>query len=211
MKTSVSIGTIALLSLSPGLYAGVPLFDADFSGEAGFTHTDSAPIPDGPQSLNVNNFELFYTTEVFTDSTENFFRVSGGVLESSDFGATHGLRSPVLDVSSFPSVRFELTGETVGFDVFNNQGAPEFFEGFYSLDGGAEMSVGRTIDDGSLSFSVEIDTSAATQLEVGLLSFINGAGDGFTITSITAEGIPSPGAVGLLGIAGLAAARRRRR
>jgi len=209
-----SILAIAVVAASAGIASAnnnVTLFDADFTGSGGFTHTTASPLPAAPNSVTVNNFDLFYPSTISTDTSENFFRVNGGVLESSDFGGTHGLTSGVLDVSTFDLVTFTLTGETVGSDVFNNAGV-EFFEGFYSLDGGSDVSVANTTADGDLSFTIDIDVSAASTLEVGLLSNVNGGGDGFEISSITVSGkpIPAPGAAALFGLAGLTAARRRR-
>ena len=210
--------TIAMIALAAvtGFASADVIFDADFSGSGGFTHTSSSPVPPGPNSIAVNNFSLFYPVTPATDTTANFFRVANGVLESEDFGGLHGLSSGLLDVSNFDEVTFSLSGQTVGSDVFNNQtgstGGPEFFAGFYSLDGGNDVEVARTINDGNLSFSITIDVSSASTLEVGLLSSVNGTGDGWDVTSITVTGdpIPAPASAALVGLGGLVASRRRR-
>lgn len=183
------------------------LFDADFSGTGGFTHTTaSAPAP-GPQSLTLNNFSIYYDSTPATDTTDNYFRLQGGVLASSDFGGEHGMTSGLLDVSTLNLVNFSLTGNTVGASVFNNAGV-EFFQGWYSLDGAPATAIGFTTADGSLDFATDIDVSAASTLEVGFLANVNGAGDGFDISSVVVT--PTPGTAALFAAAGIVGIRRRR-
>ena len=210
--------TVAMIALAAatGFASADVIFDADFSGTGGYDHSTSNPPAAGPSSIAVNNFFLFYNETPATDSGDNYFRVSGGELQLRDFGGPAGLTSGSLDVSNFDEVTFTLSGETAGSQVFNNQGTttggPEFFAGFYSLDGGSDVEVARTINDGDLSFSITIDVSGASTLEVGLLSSVNGSGDGFDVSAITVSGdpVPTPASAALLGLGGLIATRRRR-
>ncbi|MEM8835581.1 MAG: hypothetical protein AAGD00_07155 [Planctomycetota bacterium] len=202
MKTVFAAVAVAALT-----GAAFGQYSADFSIDGvGFTHTTANAPATGPQSVNGPNFTLSYVNTPSTDTTDNFFRTNGGALESGDFGGEHQFESFSIDVSSFSSVDFILDGATDGSSVFN--AGSEFFEGFYSLDGGTEVQAFFTTSDGSLNFTETIDTSAASSLVVGFRANINGGGDGFTINSVTVT--PTPGAVALAGIAGFASTRRRR-
>jgi len=190
--------------------ANAQLYTADWSVAGGFTHDSSNAPAAGPQSFNGANYTLSYDNTPSTDGSENFFRSTGVLLESSDFGGDHSFETFSIDISAITSVDINVLGATVGSGVFNNTGV-EFFEWFYTLAGGSEQVFLSTDADGSLDASViGLDVTGASTLTVGFNANINGGGDGFEITSVVIDGIPTPGAVALSGLAGLAAIRRKR-
>jgi len=191
--------------------AGIDVYAADFSVDGvGLTHDNDNPPPAAPQSFAGPNFTLSYDSTPSTDSTTNSFITAGGALQSRDFGGGHRFESDAIDVSAFPSVDLSLVGDTVGSSVFNNT-PTEFFEIFFTLDGGADQVLFSTASDGSLDFADSIDTTGASLLTVGFNTNVNGSGDGFDITSVSVEAIPTPGAIALMGLAGLTGLRRGRR
>lgn len=213
--TRVLLATL-ICTIGCQIAGAATIYDADFTVDGvGFDHTSNGnalePSPQvGP------NFTLSYPAPPASDTSLNTFITSGGAVVSDDFGGEGQLISTSIDVSSIDSVDIAYEGATAGSAVFN--ATSEFFEWFYTLDASPRIQLDSTTSDGSLSrlFS-GIDTSTASSLQVGFRFNINGAGDGFSMSSITVDGeetnVPEPSSVllaifGAAGCLGLRSARR---
>lgn len=171
---------------------GSLIYDAAFTAtEIGFTHTTSSPPVAGPQSVSGPNYSFGYAVAPQTDTTSNFMITSGGQFSTRDFGGEAFLRSSSIDVSGLSLVDITGNGVTVGTAVFNS--TEEDFNWFYSLDGGIDVAFGLTSSDGSLDaiFS-SLDVTGSSALTVGFRYNINGAGDGFDVTSLNVSAVPEP-------------------
>ncbi|MEL6329591.1 MAG: hypothetical protein AAFR38_08010 [Planctomycetota bacterium] len=205
---------IATLATVAGSAAGqVTLYSADFSQIVSIDHTTTGnALESSPQ--NGANFTLSYPSTPASDTTRNFFETTGNSLISSDFGGAHRFESFDIDVSNFNSVDVDFLADFVGTASFNNS-PTEFFQYFFTLDNGADQELFFFTDDPNgpnLNFNGSIDVSGASTLTIGINANANGAGDGFELTSAIVSGtpIPAPGVAAIAGVAGLAAARRRR-
>lgn len=160
-------------------------------------HSTAIPPAPGPASfpggVAPNAWTASYTTTPGTDATPNEFSVNSGAMTVQDFGGPGTFASQSIDVSGLASVDISGAGFQLGDDVLTGA---EFFEFFYSLDGGAPVSVSipNTSDGTPISYSVlGLDVSAASSLVVGFSFNLNGAGDGFAVTNLSViNGVPLP-------------------
>ncbi len=168
------------------------LYDADFSNEGDGIpdHSTSNPPAPGPFAVMggtpPNSWTAGYSSTPSTDNSDNEFSVNGGVLRIQDFGGTGTFASASIDVSALNFVDITATGIFIGSDVQNAAG--EFFEYYYSLDGGAPVTtqvVGGNQGDPANYNVTNLDVSAASTLVVGFTFDVNGAGDGYEIASYT--------------------------
>ncbi len=179
------------LSLAVATAHAATIYDADFSGAEGITHTTSSPAPAGPHSVDGPNWTFSYPTSPSTDTTANFARAAGDRFETEDWGGEAQVISDSIDVSSYDAVDIQWDGTTVGSEVFNNPAGGERFEWFYTLDAGAPV-VQSTTSDGSLGKLLSaVDVSGATSLAVGFAWNVNGSGDGFDVFGLNVSGEPA--------------------
>ena len=170
------------------------VFQADFSQSTNVSHTTSNPNPSKP--LNGPNWTFTWQGSPQTDSTTNFFRTTGGRIETEDWGATSEFFSDTFDVSNYDLVDIASSGSARGSSIFNNQstsgGGPEFLKYFYALDGGNKVYGSNITSDGGISYSFsDVDVSSAASMVIGFEFFINGAGDGFNLTQFRVQGEPA--------------------
>ena len=207
----------ALVAMSTSAHA-VTVYTADFTGTAGFEHSSSNAPAAGPQTLDINNFTIGYENTPATDGSRNFFETTGTSLISSDFGGDHFFRTAEIDVSGFTSATIDIVNGFVGTDSFN--ASSEFIEYGYSLDGGSEQSFFRfdtTPNASDLNATTGIDVSSANVLVVAISATVNGAGDGWELSSLTVDAtgastIPLPATLPLMvmGLAAFGVLRARR-
>jgi len=190
------------------------IYDADFSQIVSIDHTSSGnALEPSPQAGA--NFTIGYPSNPASDTTRNFFETTGTSLISSDFGGDHFMESISIDVSTWDEVEIDALADFVGTDSFNN-GGTEFFQYFYTLDGGSEVEFFYFTDDPNgpnLNASTTVDVSGASTLTVGINANANGTGDGWELTSYTVTGtveVPEPASIALVA-AGIAVATLRRR
>lgn len=190
MKCQILCAAVALLAVAGNAHAAT-LYDADFSGNQGVTHTTSSPAPAGPHSVAGPNWTFSYAASPSTDTTSNFARAAGDRFETEDWGGEAQVVSDAIDVSSYDAVDIDWVGTTVGSEVFNNAGGGEHFEWFYMLDANPAVSQSTT-SDGSLDKLLSgVDVSSASSLKVGFLWQVDGAGDGFDMFSMSVSGEPT--------------------
>lgn len=175
------------------------LFEADFSnvGDGFASHTTESPPADAPASADGGSamdpegrWTASYAVQPpSTDGTPNEFHVSEeGLLRIQDWGSqgseSSRFESVPFDVSGSSSVDIVASGHTIGSDVQN--GSNEFFEFFYTLDGGGDVPTEVVLVDDSSGTPVDyvlngVDVSAATSMTVGFNFQVDGAGDGYEI------------------------------
>jgi hypothetical protein len=200
---------LALALMTASANAAV-IFEADFTQNVGIDHTTTGNVLESsPQSGA--NFTIGYTGTPASDTTRNFFETDGDSLISSDFGGDHFMFTDIIDVSGWNEVDIDILADFVGIDSFNNS-PTEFIEYYYTLDAGAEMQFFFFTDDPNgtdLNGSTTVDVTGISNLVVGLNANVNGAGDGFDMTSLTVDGtvpavtIPEPNTAALILLSGL--------
>jgi hypothetical protein len=188
--------SLALVFLASYATAAPLLYEADFSQVVSIDHTNdgSNPIESSPQAGA--NFTIGYTGSPASDTTRNFFETDGDSLISSDFGGDHFMRSASIDVRDWNEVVIDILADFVGVDSFNNS-PQEFIEYIFALDGGAENQFFFFTDDpngSDLNASTIVDVTGVSALTVGLNANVNGAGDGFDMTSLIVKGTNAVGA-----------------
>lgn len=180
---------LSCLAVFTALSLDAQLYSADYSveGEGFPDHTTSSPPAAAPATAAGSNWTNSYTAVPSTDGSANEFSVNGGVMRIQDWGGTATWESNTIDVSAETSVIIEAIGVTVGTGVQN--GGSEFFEYFYSLDGGAEVTTDIPIANSepagtAVSYKLpDVDVSGASNLVVGFRFNVNGGGDGYEISS----------------------------
>ena len=180
---------LSVLLLCVGMQAQV-IYNADFSteGDGVPDHTMSNPPASAPAVFSggtaPNNWTVGYTSTPGTDGSANEFSVNSGVLRVQDFGGTGTFASAVIDVSGVATLDITALGEVIGSDVQN--GGSEFFEYYYSIDGGAPVTTPKNVNNAGddLNYAVVgLDVSSASTLVVGFSCNVNGGGDGYEISS----------------------------
>ncbi len=143
-------------------------------------------------------------------------------------GSTYALSSNAWNVGDYYQISLATTGYssvTVGWDQTRSSTGPAGFEGIFSVDGGSTfISLGTyTVNQVSWNATTTVTTSgfitavslADNQASVIVRFKVVTAGTSTTsgtnrIDNITVSGvIPAPGAIALLGLAGLVSRRRR--
>lgn len=139
----------------------------------------------------------------------------------SDWGGDGTLISDVINITTTGTFTFSGVAVTDSSgDAFN--ASSEGFEWFYSINSGSEVSFGGVgqgfggvnVGDGfDLSDSVSgIAITAGDTLEVGFNFNVNGASDGFNVSSMSVSAVPEPSAFGLIaGMLGFTWVMLRRR
>lgn len=204
MKKLLLASAIIAQFVAPSALA-VIIYNADYATDGdGFPdHSSSNPPLGAPQSVNggaatspEGRWALSYTSTPSTDSSGNIFKVRSGAIETTDWGGTASFESFTIDVSGYDTVDISAVGETLGASVQN--GTSEFFEYFYSIDGGSNVTTDIPLSGDSAGTPVNysvlgLDVSAASTLTVGFRFDCNGSGDGYSISSFTVDGTPTGG------------------
>gem|GEM_PF-1543576 len=174
-----------------GLSYSADLYEADFSVDGqGSTHDSSGADELEASPIQGANWSIFWDVDPATDGSTNRFITEGGLLISDDWGGEAFFETEEIDVSGLSTVNILALASTRGSAVFN--AAAEGFHWYYVLDG-IQTDGPRLTTDGSLDFDESVDVSGASNLKVGFSFNVNGAGDGFDISSITVnDGVPSP-------------------
>lgn len=193
---------IAILATSASL-PGVTLYEMIVTSDVVFTHdsngvNDPTPIPDAG-SATIGSVGSFSWGNLATDTTPNTATFSGTSFTAGDWGGQGTFTSTTIDVSLSTSATITATGSS----TFNSP-PTEFFNFFYSLDGGASITFA--------SGPEIVDVSAADELLVGFDFNHNGSSDNVNVSalSVDADVIPEPSSVILGGVGLLALLRRRR-
>jgi len=228
MKTKLML-LIAAFGLA-AVSGRAQIYSADFSNTIGFDHNNAgSPPAAGPQSLSGgvagSGWTIGYDTTPATDASGNVFGTDGDSMFSTDFGGEGYFFTETIDVSGWNEISIVTIAESVGSDPVNADG--EFFQFSYDLDGGSPVT-GTLFNNlhpsdpipSGFDYSqnwASVDTTGVDNLVVRFSFNSNGSGDGFDVSSITVNGItaiPEPSTivlVGLTGLAGFAAYRRRNR
>ena len=135
-----------------------------------------------------------------------------------DWGGSGTLTSDTINITSSGTFDFSGSAVTVSDGPAFNVSS-EGFEWFYAINGGTEVAFGGVgqgfggsdVGDGvDLSDSVtDIAVSSGDTLQVGFNFNVNGANDGFEVSSMSVDVIPEP-STALLSSLGLLALLRRR-
>ena len=110
--------------------------------------------------------------------------------------------SQSIDVMLLTTVSISAGGLTIGGDVQN--GANEFFEYFYTLDGGTDVTTDISLSADTAGTAVNwaitsLDVSGVDFITVGFNFQVNGSGDGYEISEISVDDMPAPGVTVTLG------------
>lgn len=195
MKSKVTL-TLALFGLLQTVHSAT-IYQMSVDSDVMFTHTTAMPLADG--SAVIGTTGTFAFDSLSTDGSANTATFSGTGFQANDWGGNGTFSSIGIDVSEFASV----TISGAGTSVFNTPPA-EFFNFFYTLDGGTPINFAPGDE--------VVDTSGASNLVVGFAFNHNGGSDNVQVTNLSVDGVavPEPSAA-LLGGLGLLALMRRRR
>ncbi|MDB4669732.1 hypothetical protein OAF33_01670 [bacterium] len=173
-----------------GVAHAADLYDADFSvAGIGATHDNGADTLEASPIIG-GNWSMFWIDAPATDGSTNRFITEDGLLVSEDWGGEASFETDDISVTGETTIKIEALGATRGTATFNS--AAEGFTWYYLLDG-VRTDAATITNDGSLDYSVEIDVSGASTLVVGFTFNVNGAGDGFEISSVQVnDGVPTP-------------------
>lgn len=185
--------TFLITVLVSGLGFGQVIYDADFSTSGGFDHNNGNPPAAGPQTFDGGNYTIGYDTAPGTDSSGNYFRSDGTLLESADFGGAAYFETDPIDISGQSTFSIDAIASTVGSAVFNGSG--EQFTWSYIIDSGTPVSGPNITSDGSLNSPPSWTNIAVTgnSLVVRFDFNINGGGDGFEVSQVEVIGNGSSG------------------
>ncbi len=172
--------------------SGTALFEHDSNGT-----NFPAPIPLAGSSL-VGSTGVFSWGDLATGTTPNTAEFSGTTFSASDWGGDGTFSSVTIDVSSVNEVTITGTGTS----VFNTS-PPEFFNFFYTLDGGSPVNF-------SSGANPVVNVTGINDLVVGFAFNHNGSGDNANVTALSVETVPEPSSALLGGLALFAFVRRRR-
>jgi len=186
LLAGVALCGASILSAQNTYYA------ADFTNEGdGFPdHTTDTPPEAGPQSVDGGSatspegrWTASYESDPLTDGSANEFSVNEGVLRIQDWGGEARWESFPIDVSGVDSVQITALGAALGEP--QNAGS-EFFEYFYTLDGGAEEAtpVSPSGEGEPVNSAIVVDVAGVDSMTVGFAFNLNGGGDGYEISSI---------------------------
>jgi len=177
----------ALLSCGISPSFAVEFYRADFSVDGqGSTHDTAGDAIESSPVVGAN-WVIRWDADPGSDGSINSFITSGGKLVSSDWGGRAIFETNAIDVSGVNSVTISALADTVGAAVFNS--GSEGFTWFYIRDGGARISQLPVTADGSLDYTEVIDVTSASSLVVGFEFEINGADDGFEISSLSVDDV----------------------
>jgi len=187
----MKIRSLIIAPVLIGLSYSADIYEADFLVDGqGSTHDNTGGDNLEPSPVMGENWSIFWNVDPATDGSTNRFITEGGVLISDDWGGAAFFESEDIDVSGLTTVNILAEGSTRGSLVFN--ASDEGFNWYYIVDG-VQTDGPRVTSDGSLDFTQAVDVSGASTLKVGFAFEVNGAGDGFDITSLTVnDGVPSP-------------------
>jgi hypothetical protein len=107
----------------------------------------------------------------------------------------------VTDVSNFTSLTFDYTS-TFSSLIFNIDIGGKIATKTISASAGGTFTLNAS--------ELAVDSAPGAYMNLGFTQQFANASGTFTMTNLVANGIPAPGAVALLGAAGLVGARRRR-
>lgn len=194
MKSKATL-ILALFGLLQTVHSAT-IYQMSVDSDVMFTHTTAMPLADG--SAVIGTTGTFAFDSLATDTTANTATFSGTEFQANDWGGNGTFSSIGIDVSEFASV----TISGAGTSVF--AASTEFFNFFYTLDGGTPINFAPGDE--------VVDTSGASNLVVGFAFNHNGASDNVQVTNLSVDGVavPEPSAA-LLGGLGLLALMRRRR
>ena len=201
--------------------AGI-IYAMDFSIDGqGATHTGPSSSQFAAGSAVGSNWGLSWP-DVDTDTTLNEFVTDGGLIRVQDWGGSGTVTSDTIAILSAGTVHIASVATTIGDDVFNASG--EGVTWFYAINGGTPTS--QLVDEASLgggavgsgvsvgaTFS-NVAVQSGDTLEVGFTAFVNGAGDGLTVSQFGVDftaTVPEPSSFALCGIALVCIAVRKRR
>jgi trimeric autotransporter adhesin len=177
--------TLTALALGAGLAVsanGQTLFTLANTDDMSLSHTTSSPL--ASNSVDLTNGTFSWGT-LLTDTTANTAVFSSGVFSSSDWGGDGTFTSNAIDVSSFTAVDIVATGSS------NFNSAPtEFFNFFYTLDGGSENIFSTNID--------ALDVTGINSLVVGFAYNHNGGSDNANVSALSVTAVPEPNAYALI-------------
>jgi hypothetical protein len=157
---------------------------------------DPAPLPDAG-STPVESTGTFSWGSISSDTTPKTADFSGTSFTASDWGGDGRFTSVGINVTD----QTEATITATGSSEFNNAPA-EFFNFFYSLDGGSPVNFISGIET--------IDVSEAAEMNVGFAFNHDGGDDNVTVSQLSVDAIPEPTSAFLGGLGLLTLLRRRR-
>ena len=202
LAAGVSANAQTFMFEDTGAYNGNPFTSFSYvyaSDGFGFNQNATATAPD-----DLNLSVTAYGTTATVSRTPNSFGVSaiwdGTPTSLGNYGFGAAVIQQFFEVTE--PLEVVVTWDLRDTDFFGNV--------IFLIDNGAntiDVSIDAATPTGSLSFDVLPGVDYGLQLDLGLPFLFAADQTAF----INAELIPTPGAAGVLGLAGLAAVRRRRR
>jgi len=227
MKNVLAIaGSLAIAAGAQAGIVGAELTIADFSG--GYVNADGSvvPIADG-EVAGVTVYRLWATVENVTDTDENVefgnTILSGSIFNDPGFGTDiDGPNQSFFPVPGFGGAAYD-SFLTIGHDGSANTtgGTASQDDGWLAqwAATGSFSSFNGGIFDTSPSAGEDVVSGGSTGFRVLLAQFtvtdgtlFEGSarlGGGGSVADVTWTNVPAPGALALLGVAGLVRSRRR--
>lgn len=216
-----SFATIVVILAGARAASAAIVFSEDFTGQNGKGAAGKEPRPGVVIDVSGVTWSVDVdATDLATDTDVDFFRVVDERLVGKDLDGEAIWKSPVIGISGFTNLALSLDAIENG-----NHESSDYFDVFYSIDGGPETlvadfnglgsAVHTLIDDWSPQ-TVTISGFTGSTLQV-VVHMKNSANDENLIldnVQVTGSQVPEPGSLCLWSVlTGLAAyfARRRRK
>ncbi|MBU6413971.1 MAG: hypothetical protein KGS45_10900 [Planctomycetes bacterium] len=214
MKTSIAIGALALVAVAGSANAGI----VDSFTTAGNSSTNGfgAPWVNIPGSLfNQRQVARFNSAGTGTASVAsgawNAFLPqynTTGSPSSSVLTYRQDSSFSTIDLSGIASMSFDIavTGSVTFFwNIMDVNGFIIDYPGPFTLSAGSST---QTLNFSTANIDLGFDISAVNRMQIWISAA--SANSSISVTNFTYTLVPTPGAVAVLGLGGLVAARRRR-
>ncbi len=224
-------GVVALSAIAGAAQAQVTAFNQDFESDSGFS-TSVPQFSDGSGDffLRTGGSLSFGSFVNYNGADGDFF--AGMDLDGEGATLPLSLTTDTFSISGLTDLNFSVDLAEDQDGTNEDWDDADFVDFEYSVDGGAWTNIFSVlpIDDGTLfnqepaigglagneitdtfqSFTAALTGVTGNTMAIRAVFQLDSGDEDLALDNITVSGVPAPGAVALLGVAGLAGMRRRR-